>query len=328
MNSNNYEKEVNDYFASIIGHKRPLEYLKKAIDTNEYNHAYLFIGPPGIGKMLTARAFAYSVLGLEDSEAHIYLQQQMHPDLKIIEKLEGKARVAREQIITDFEPWLAVKPYRADHRIIIIKDASSMTLEAANALLKTLEEPPKYAIIILIADGSNLLETIISRCRVISFSALSPKQIKEYLFAKGYTNQLDRISLLAQGSLDNAIELAEDESRMGVWQKASQILLALSAGDIGDVIHSLEGLNGNSELIITTLETILRDMLIFKKTDRLQDLYFPDSIEIIKQIKNVDYNKLNQAIIDIHELKKLYNSNSNTMVVNLNIFFKIKRAIT
>lgn len=323
------ESEIVDYFADILDQKTPLEYLKNSININEYNHAYLFMGPSGIGKMLTARAFAYSILSSTDPQAHIYIQQNMHPDLRIIEKQESKTRIAREQIVTDLEPWLAVKPYRSQHRIAIIRDAADMTLEAANALLKTLEEPPEYAIIILIADSSILLETIISRCRIISFSPISPQQIKAYLFNKGYTDQLDRISLLAQGSIANAIELAEGGNKTGeVWQKASEILLTLANGDIGDAIHILEGLDSNSKLIVTTLEAILRDTLIFQKTNRLQDLYFPDSIDIIKQIKNINYQQLSRAIIDIHELKKFYNSNLNTMVVNLNIFFKIKNVFT
>ncbi len=317
-----------DYFSNIEGQERVVEYLKKVISMDEFNHAYLFWGTAGIGKMQTALAFAYTTIAVSDKEAHIYLNQMIHPDLKIIQKLEGKTRISREQIIKDIEPWLAVKPYRTKHRIVIVRDAHLMTPEAANALLKTLEEPPAYAIIILVADNNNILETIVSRCSLISFAPAATSHVKQFLLYRGYDEQqATNIALLAQGSIANALKLAEGEEFRGLWSKAVNILQAIYTGEIEKVIETAEKLDDDSELLITTVETILRDILVYKETKQEKYLYFPDSLDLVNVLKNINYSKLKQAIIDISSMKKHYNSNLNTLVLNINICYKIRDAI-
>ncbi len=317
-----------DYFSNIEGQERVVEYLKKVISTDEFNHAYLFWGTAGIGKMQTALAFAYTTIAASDNEAYIYLNQMIHPDLKIIQKLEGKTRISREQIIKDIEQWLAVKPYRTKHRIVIVRDAHLMTPEAANALLKTLEEPPVYTIIILVADNNNILETIVSRCSVIGFSPATTRHVKQFLLHRGYDEQqATSIALLAQGSIANALKLAEGEELKELWNRAVNILQAIYTGEIEKVIETAEKLDDDSELLITTVETILRDILVYEETKEKKHLYFPDSLDLVNVLKNINYSKLKQAIIDISSMKKYYNSNLNTLVLNINICFKIRDAI-
>lgn len=317
-----------DYFSNIKGQERVLEYLKAVINRKDFNHAYLFWGGAGIGKMQTALAFAYTAIGASDDEAHIYLKQMIHPDLKILEILAGKTKIARDQIVKDVEPWLEVKPYRARHRIVIIRDAHLMTIEAANALLKNLEEPPANTIIILVADNNDILETIVSRCSVIRFSPVASSQVKQFLLDRGYQEQeAGRIALLAQGSIANALKLAEDQAFKELWSRAVNILQAIHSGDIEKVIETAEKLEDDSELLITTIETILRDILVYEEAKEEKYLYFPESLSLAKMFKNINYRKLKQAIIDISSLKKHYNSNLNTLVLNINICYKIRDAI-
>jgi len=101
-----------------------------------------------------------------------------------IERLEKKTQISIEQINREMEPWLAMKPFRAAHRVIIINEAHLLSLPAANALLKTLEEPPPYAVIILVADEMMLLETIVSRCQRLRFGLLSEKTLGDFLRQK------------------------------------------------------------------------------------------------------------------------------------------------
>jgi DNA polymerase-3 subunit delta' len=151
-----------DYFAGLVGQEKTIKFLQRIISNRDINHAYLFWGAAGIGKMQAARAFAHALISQEDYQAHIYLKEGIHPDLNIIEIIEGKTRISREQIVKELEPWLAKKPYQAQHRVVLIRDAHLMTPEASNALLKTLEEPPAHSLIILVADDQNILATIIS----------------------------------------------------------------------------------------------------------------------------------------------------------------------
>ncbi|KUG04968.1 dna polymerase iii delta prime subunit [hydrocarbon metagenome] len=317
-----------DYFTNIVGQEKVVDYLKRVIDTKEFNHAYLFWGGAGIGKMQTALAFAYTAIAAADDEAHIYLNQMIHPDLKIVQILEGKTRISREQIIKDIEPWLSVRPYRAGHRIVIVRDAHLMTPEAANALLKTLEEPPACTIIILVADNNNILETIVSRCSLISFSSVTTGHVKQFLLERGYDEyQASSIALLAQGSVANALKLAEGEAFKELWSKAVNILQEIYKGEVDKVIETAQNLDDDSELLITTVETILRDLLVYAETKQESQLYFPDSLVLIRMVKNINYNKLKQAIKEIGAMKKYYNSNLNSLVLNINLCYKIRDAI-
>ncbi|NLO20961.1 MAG: hypothetical protein GX119_03040 [Syntrophomonadaceae bacterium] len=318
-----------DYFASLIGHEKAVEFLQKMISIREFNHAYLFWGTAGIGKMQTARSFAHALISQEDDQAHIYLKQGLHPDLNIIEIIEGKTRISREQIVKDLEPWLAKKPYRGQHRIVVIRDAHLMTPEASNALLKTLEEPPAHSLIILVADDNNILETIVSRCTVISFSPPSTGQVKDLLVKHGYDEgSASIIASLAQGNIANALRLGEAQRFKLIWSQAVNVLQEMYRGGMAQVIETAQSMDDDAELLITTIETILRDLLIYEKTKEEELLHFPASLELREMAGNIDYNRLGQAIIDIGLKKKFYNSNLNTLGLNINICCSIRDAIT
>lgn len=320
---------IMDYFATLVGQEKAIEFLKKIINSREFKHAYLFWGAAGIGKMQTALAFAQALLSEEDGQAHIYLKEGIHPDLYIIEIIEGKTRVSREQIVKGLEPWLAKRPYQAQHRIAVIRDAHLMTPEASNALLKTLEDPPAHSVIILIADEYNILETIVSRCTLINFSPPSTRQVKEFLVKKGYDEESAfSIASLAQGNIANALKLGEEDRYQQLWSEALKVLQEMYRGGMEKVIETAQSMDDNAELLISTIEAILRDLLVYGKTKEEKLLHFPASLELKEILTNIDYNRLEQAIIDIGLMKKYYNSNLNKLGLNINICCKIRDAIT
>jgi DNA polymerase III gamma/tau subunit len=92
-----------DYFAGLVGQEKTIKFLQRIISNRDINHAYLFWGAAGIGKMQAARAFAHALISQEDYQAHIYLKEGIHPDLNIIEIIEGKTRISREQIVKELE---------------------------------------------------------------------------------------------------------------------------------------------------------------------------------------------------------------------------------
>jgi DNA polymerase-3 subunit delta' len=295
-----------DYFAGLVGQEKTIKFLQRIISNRDINHAYLFWGAAGIGKMQAARAFAHALISQEDYQAHIYLKEGIHPDLNIIEIIEGKTRISREQIVKELEPWLAKKPYQAQHRVVLIRDAHLMTPEASNALLKTLEEPPAHSLIILVADDQNILETIVSRCTVISFNP--PAR-------------------LAQGNISTAVRLGEAEKFQELWSRAIEVIQEIYQGGMAKAIETAQGMDDDAELLITTIEAVLRDLLVYEKSKDAELLHFPASLNLKEMLGNIDYNGLEKAIIDIDRMKKYYNSNMNKLGLNINICFSIWDAI-
>jgi len=155
---------------SILGHKIQRELLNVHIKSGKISHFYLFIGPPGIGKTLTAIEFALSINCLRDDEiCKKKVLDNIHPSVKIIDE-EKSIKISQ---IKEIEEEVNLSLLEGRKKVIILKDTEKLTPEAANSLLKTLEEPPPDTVFILISSYSHLLlKTIVSRAQVIRFSIL------------------------------------------------------------------------------------------------------------------------------------------------------------
>lgn len=181
-------------FEKIIGNKKVKETLKSAIKTENILHSYMFYGQEGIGKFLIAKEFAKAILGEENENNPDYLE--IEPDGNAI-KIE-QIRYMNSKIIE--------KPVKSKKKVYIINDSDTMTREAQNSLLKTLEEPPEYTVIILICkQPSNLLPTIQSRCTKIAFQELTKEELKQYFKETG-KDITEEVLELAQGSISKALQ--------------------------------------------------------------------------------------------------------------------------
>lgn len=315
-------------FSQLIGQEQALQFLRNALETDNISHAYLFQGPAGTGKKTAARAFANALLSRSDADANIFLKDGVHPDLMVLTKPENRTVIGKDQISKELEPWLAVKPYRASHKIAIIEEAGIMSLEAANALLKTLEEPPAYAVIILVADQAELLETIVSRCQGVRFHPLTDAQLEKLLQERGFSPERARqAARLAQGSPGNAVRFAGAENFGDYWERAGQAIHDLARGQQLAVFETAREMEKDAYLYTSMLEIILRDICIYQATHDEQLLAIPAHIDIIKAIPDKNPDQIRTAMKKIAGLKYYYKTNVNPLLVNTGICYEVAAAL-
>lgn len=246
---------MNELRVPIQGQERAINTLNHLLQNpGALSHAYLFSGAAGLGKMQTAKAFARAILAPFPGEHH--------PDLLVLERQEVMVRIAEVRRLWE---WLSYKPYLGQRRVAIVPEAHMMTLEAGNALLKTLEEPPEGAVIILVADQDTLLPTIVSRCQEIRFVPLTPEAVARILIEQGF--ELERAKLaaaLSEGSPGRGISLAA-ENPFALLDKVSFFMTSLCHGDstcLFETADALEKERKFGEAFIIMMEAILRDALL------------------------------------------------------------------
>jgi DNA polymerase-3 subunit delta' len=191
-------------FASVPEQLEAKRLLAAAL-TDEPAHAYLLYGPPGVGKRTAALAFAAALLG--DSRR---VEARTHPDLYVLEPLGEMIRI---DDVRALRHDLHMRPFEADRRVYLVLDAERMNEDAADALLKDLEEPPPYAVIVLVASELGPLPpTILSRCQLVPFRRLSERAVREWITERAPERSEDEIRALSRasaGRLDRARRLLD-----------------------------------------------------------------------------------------------------------------------
>lgn len=310
------------YFEKIRGQRFAKKYLSNSIKSNMISHAYMFEGPSGVGKNTMARELAATLLEMENLFNS--------PDYIEITPDGNSIKIAQ---IRKLQSDILVKPYKS-YKIYVIDEAQKMTVEAQNALLKTLEEPPKYAIIILITNNKeSLLDTIKSRCEIIKFTPIPLVEVADYLTQTGVDK--NRASLLAnfsRGSMQKAIELSESEDfhimREEV-QKYVETFLTGSMLDIMDIQSSIEKYKDNITNVLDLLVNYFRDIMMVKENVDSSMIINLDRLVFIKNMSTkITYSQLSKIIDIIEETKNKLRSNCNfnisIQVMTLNIYEVIK----
>lgn len=214
-----------DAFEKVSEQPEAKRLLRAALDDG-LAHAYLFHGPPGVGKRALATAFAAELLA--DASR---VERGSHPDLYVLEPLGDQIRI---DAIRELRHDLHMRPFQADRRVYLVFGADTLNEEAADALLKDLEEPPPYAVIVLVADElGSLPETIRSRCQPVPFRRLSERTVREAIVAQApglAADEATAIARVAAGRLDRAALLLDDAAakrRIERLQLARSTYLAL-----------------------------------------------------------------------------------------------------
>ena len=310
------------YFEKIRGQRFAKKYLINSIKSNMISHAYMFEGPSGVGKNTMARELATTLLEMENLFNS--------PDYIEITPDGNSIKIAQ---IRKLQSDILVKPYKS-YKIYVIDEAQKMTVEAQNALLKTLEEPPKYAIIILITNNKeSLLDTIKSRCEIIKFTPIPLVEVADYLTQTGVDK--NRASLLAnfsRGSMQKAIELSESEDfhiMRDEVQKYVETFLTGSMLDIMDIQSSIEKYKDNITNVLDLLVNYFRDIMMVKENVDSSMIINLDRLVFIKNMSTkITYSQLSKIIDIIEETKTKLRSNCNfnisIQVMTLNIYEVIK----
>ncbi|MBP2645460.1 MAG: dnaX 1 [Firmicutes bacterium] len=224
---------------TISGHAEVVRVLRNLVAANRIPHAMLFTGPAGVGKMMTARILAAAllcqgkgeVLPCGHCQACKKVLDQSHPDLMVVAGEKGSIKI--DQVRT-LQQQAAMVPYYGGRRIFILEDIETMTAQAANSLLKILEEPPESATFIMTTVSTHaLLPTVLSRCRVFSFRALGFEVLTDYLVKRG----IDLIAAkaaarLAGGSIGNALALTASPGGLSLRDQAVTLITQVPDGDL------------------------------------------------------------------------------------------------
>ncbi len=263
-------------FAGIIGQDKAKKLLHRAVEQDRLAHALLFKGPMGVGKKTLAKTFA-AALNCQNPHGHepcgqcpscVKFRSGSHPDFIVIEP-EGAAIKINQ--VRELKKALAFPPFEAKIRVALLCDIHTMRREAANSLLKTLEEPPSQTMLILTADeAGGILPTILSRCQTVPFFPLPQAEVAKILAQEAGIEPESAATLaaMAEGSLGRArLILAKD--LLGLRREIIDQLLRLEPNTpaaiqtLGDLAESAAKLKEDLGELLELLTTWLHDLLLF-----------------------------------------------------------------
>ena len=276
-------------FANIVGNDKVKTFLDNQIKKNHVLHSYLFVGIEGIGKKLFAKEFAKKILCLEENDNNgtclscVKWNSSNHPDFTIIEPDNNTIKIEQ---IRNMQEKIEEKPITSKKKVYIIVDSEYMTKEAQNCLLKTLEEPPEYATIILTTSNeSKLLNTIKSRCIKVQFDSLSENEMRDFLRKNSSIVESTQTFIeMSQGSIGKLLHMEEDHQ---IYEQINTILENIDKQDIITILNKSE--------------------ILYKEKEKIQELL--DYINVYLYYTK-DIKKLN-CIKYVEDTKKRLISNSN-----------------
>ncbi len=286
-------------FEDVIGHADIIAHIQNAIRSEKVSHAYIFEGEAGSGKQYMATVFAMTLQCAEHGTSPCRVCPSCrkaitgnHPDIiYVTHEKAGSIGVddIRDQVSGDVD----IRPYESRYKIYIIDEASKMTPQAQNALLKTLEEPPAYAVIMLLAENADaLLPTILSRCVKLRLPPISDEEVKTYLMTQLHVPdyQADIMTSFAQGNIGKARMIAQTSEFMEMTENAVMMAKRSREMTVPAMVELIKGLSGEKQNARDYLDVFtmwFRDVLLFKATREVDDLLFKDEVKAIRERASV-----------------------------------------
>ena len=323
-------------FADIAGHERIIEVFRRSVCSGKTSHAYIFEGVSGCGRRKTAQALIQALFcaNVADDACGVCPSCRKvaggnHGDIHFVEPLPDKRDISVEQL-RELQRELALRPYEAPRKACIIEPADRMNVSSANSLLKTLEEPPGNALIILLTENADmLLPTIRSRCQLIRFAPLSQEHVYRLLLAGGLAPEAaELVAPLSEGSMQRARELDNDtltERRETVFNR----LTALNLARISTVFDTAEELAGNRDETLASLDLLLsvvRDAVFLKSgCGEIVNTAIRPALERFADGRSLETGL--QILTDIVETRRAVQRNANSKLALECLFMKIADAV-
>ncbi|MCR5796596.1 MAG: DNA polymerase III subunit delta' [Eubacterium sp.] len=311
-------------FSDIMGHDDIKEHLQLAIQGDKPFHAYIFQGEVGCGKETMARSFAAGLQCVSESEIHPcgecpsckQVGSGNHPDVIWVNRELSSIGVdeVREKIVDTMD----IKPFSGPYKIYIISEADRMTEAAQNALLKTIEEPPEYGVVIMLTNNINaLLPTIQSRCICLEFKPLSTATIENYLIDKYdiVDYHARTCAIFAQGNLGKAIRFVESQDFEVRKDKTLHLLRNVQNMDVADMMDVIREIGEEKENFKDYIDLMIlwyRDVLILKATNDINQLVFQSEYSAIsRESSNRNYEKIEEILQAFDKAKMRLKANVN-----------------
>lgn len=312
-------------FKDILGNDMVKEHFQRAIENHKISHAYILTGEAGTGRKSIANAFAMTLLcekgGNEPCMVCHSCKQVLagsHPDLIYVTH-EKPASIGVDDIREKINDSIMIRPYSSYYKIYIVDEAEKMTVQAQNALLKTIEEPPAYAVIILITTNQDaFLPTILSRCVQLKLKPLMDFTVKSYLtdHLNVPERNADICAAFARGNLGKAIHLASSEQFQLLYQKILTLIKNIDNMDISmllDCIREIKDENFDLYEVLDLMQLWYRDVLMYKVTKDMNLLIFKDEYKLINGLgQKIDYSGLESILSAIDKAKMRLDANVNT----------------
>lgn len=324
-------------FGEIIGHEQIIQNMKNAIRYDKISHAYILSGEEGMGKMMLAKAFAMTLLcekgGLEPCmECHSCKQflSGNHPDVIYVTH-EKPNSIGVDDIRYKLNEDIQIKPYSSQYKVYIVDEAELMTEQAQNALLKTIEEPPEYGVILLLtANEKGFLQTILSRCVKFSLRPLRDSVVIEYL-EKQYGvkgEQADIYAAFARGNLGKAIHLVTSETFQLLYDEVLHLLKYVGEMNISELLDYIKKLTEESldiDEILDFIQLWYRDVLMFKVTKNANLLIFKEENKVIREMgTKSSYGGLEEILNAVDRARARLKANVNLELTMELLFLVMK----
>ncbi len=311
-------------FSDVLGHEQTILHMKHAIEMDKVSHAYIISGEKGSGKKLLADLFAQTLqcerkgtepcMECQSCKQALSLNQ---PD--IIRVIHEKPNtISVEDIRTQINGDIMIRPYSSPYKIYIVDEAEKLSVQAQNALLKTIEEPPVYAVLLLLTTNAGmLLQTIRSRCVILELKPVSSPMVKNYLMEQLEVPEYhaDICTAFAQGNVGKAKRLALSDSFSEMLEHALHLVKYIHDMEVVDMISDLKRINTYKMEINDYLDLLTvwyRDVLMFKATRDADSLIFShELISIREKAQKSSYEGLECIIKSLEKAKIRLNANVN-----------------
>ena len=312
-------------FSDILGNEMIKEYFERTLANGQISHAYILTGEAGMGRKTLAKTFAMTLLCEENhskndpcGQCHscIQFQTDNHPD--VIYVTHAKEGIGVDDIREQINGTVQVKPYSSPYKIYIVDEAEKMTVQAQNALLKTLEEPPSYVVILLLTTRSDsFLPTILSRCITLKLKPLYDEVIRDYLTERLHVQKSDAevYTAFARGNLGKAIALSTSDTFADMRYS---VMSLLRNGRNMDMILMMETIKRwkedrlNIQECLEFMQLWYRDVLMFKATQDMAGLIFREEYKHIRETSTKSSFRGIEAILEaIDKAKQRLEANVN-----------------